>query len=760
LGEWLQAERLNDPRHVFAELDRILVALVGESAWLFDRRLLDPGDPTQSDATTTADGEADTQPQESEKPVQPAPVSQINRRQLINVLARLPSDCLHAICTALPELGVVPTPGVTAEQCARRLVERAEATGLGLEAFVVRAHQVDPLQGILRAVIPSVSPVDAALVPPAETVRSFGEGLESLSPRTAPVPVLVAVRDATVTLADVPDFQPISRMGNILAGLMSAHSLAALESDPRVVSVEASPPTVAVECAASVPFIRATEVHQCCQERGDRALVAVIDESIDVLHEAFLGPDGKSRILAVWDQRDQTGPAPQAFPLLGTLHTAEDLERYRVNGIAEKMLGQAEQECHGTHVASIAAGRQTSTKDFAGGVAPDARLAVVLVKTDPEPGSPSSIGYSVSHLAALQFIKALAEKEKLPVVVNVSLGAQAGGHDGTSLLELSFDEFSGNGRVPGFVIVKSAGNDRDRRLHATVPINTNEVARLKWKSEPPAYAYAWARRKDVLDLWFAPFDELNFSLIHPSEKFASAEANWQNPTVPGSFPDGSTYELKYVRYHIDNGHSRLLVKVERGTAPAIAAGTWQLKVRAGKLQKRVDVEAWIDRTDAQLVSFVSHVVEERTLSIPGTARTVIAVGAVAAGDQIEQPTFSAYGRTRDDRRKPEVAAPGVNIRAAASLTKTQARPDSGTSMAAPHVTGAIALLVSHCAKQVPPRVLNANQIREALVTSVRDGNADWHPGTGYGVLDTVRFLQSLGVPVPPPKPAAEEKVSV
>jgi hypothetical protein len=40
--DWCRGERLFDRQHVFAELDRLLAGLVGESAWLFDRRLLDP----------------------------------------------------------------------------------------------------------------------------------------------------------------------------------------------------------------------------------------------------------------------------------------------------------------------------------------------------------------------------------------------------------------------------------------------------------------------------------------------------------------------------------------------------------------------------------------------------------------------------------------------------------------------------------------------------------------------------------------------
>ena len=51
----------------------------------------------------------------------------------------------------------------------------------------------------------------------------------------------------------------------------------------------------------------------------------------------------------------------------------------------------------------------------------------------------------------------------MPVVVNISQGMNAGAHDGRSALELGFEHFSDGGRMPGRVVVKSAGNERDKR---------------------------------------------------------------------------------------------------------------------------------------------------------------------------------------------------------------------------------------------------------------------------------------------------------
>ena len=276
-----------------------------------------------------------------------------------------------------------------------------------------------------------------------------------------------------------------------------------------VMSIEGSRRDSGLDCAQSIPFVKADVIHTLPEE-GDEALIAVSDGGIDVLHEAFLDSAGNSRILAIWDQSDDvTGPAPflpGGRTSYGTEHTETAIAGYVSTGIVPPRLGR-DTDGHGTHVASIAAGRAVGT--FAGGVAPDAKLVVVRSRIKVGPTDPHSTGYSTSHTDALAYIKDFAKRKGLPVVVNMSQGMNAGAHDGTSLLEAAFDNFSRGGRLPGYVIVKSAGNERNKKGHARLLMNSHPTQSLQWDCDPSN------RGPVVVELWFKACDEFHFTLTDP-----------------------------------------------------------------------------------------------------------------------------------------------------------------------------------------------------------------------------------------------------
>lgn len=113
-----------------------------------------------------------------------------------------------------------------------------------------------------------------------------------------------------------------------------------------------------------------------------------------------------------------------------------------------------------------------------------------------------------------------------------------------------------------------------------------------------------------------------------------------------------------------------------------------------------------------------------TISSPGDSERAITVGAFA-NSTLEIPRFTSRGPTADGRLKPDVAALGVNVRSASLAGPVSFGYASGTSMATPLITGAVALLL-----QVFPE-LTPSQVR-FLLQSVGSHAVEPNTAIGYG----------------------------
>lgn len=193
----------------------------------------------------------------------------------------------------------------------------------------------------------------------------------------------------------------------------------------------------------------------------------------------------------------------------------------------------------------------------------------------------------------------------------MSLGMNAGAHDGSSLLKIAFDEFSSGGRAPGRVIVKSAGNEGGRRGHAQLTLQRGDAETIRWKTR------SVRRDQDLIEVWFPSAHDLEFELENPSGG-RSALVSLTSPSDVGSFPAAvgpqDRYDLDLERLHLDKGDSRLLVRVRWGGRPsAFETGVWKLHVRARATFGGCHLHAWIERRNPRPLASVECDADARRL---------------------------------------------------------------------------------------------------------------------------------------------------
>jgi hypothetical protein len=127
-----------------------------------------------------------------------------------------------------------------------------------------------------------------------------------------------------------------------------------------------------------------------------------------------------------------------------------------------------------------------------------------------------------------------------------------------------------------------------------------------------------------------------------------------------------------------------------------------------------------------------------SITDPGNTEGVITVGATHRfmPHRYGVSYFSSRGPTADGRRKPDLVAPGEKIESTIPGRKSVLL--DGTSMAAPHVSGAAALLMARHRELIG----KPNRIKQILCDTATDLGRE-RDFQGAGMLDVLRALQSI-----------------
>lgn len=508
---------------------------------------------------------------------------------------------------------------------------------------------------------------------------------------------------------------------------------------------------------------RATGANQVWESNptytGKDVVVGIIDSGIDWAHEDFKNPDGSSRILWIWDQtQSTTGQVPQDFGY-GTEWTQMQINEGTPN--------QNDFDGHGTHVASIAAGNgrgtgvQRSAPRFVG-MAPEADLIVV-----------KSHLFENQVLDAARYIFEKAELAGKPAVVNMSFAYQIGPHDGRTLLEQGLNQLveESSGRA----IVASAGNRGESTIHAGAVLlpsdgeNYPKLIPVPDLNDSSSYISIWSSSKDSISVRVKvpgtnPGETVDFEWVPPGQvdTFEIPKGPWEGATlIVDSQQQHPLYpDLSSIIVWLWNGGDislpldRYEMTIELD-GPGVAFDAYYFSGEIDGGFRKDSPDTWLIPGDAN-----------KTVGMPSTARGVICVSSYVTRNQWvdsfgflrgvdatvgDISSISSVGPSRDEAEKPDLAAPGEMIVGALSGRSWGYPPlvieDQshialrGSSVAAAHVTGAVALLL----QQEPGRT--AVELQRLLTERAVDGgNPGWDKHWGAGQLN---ILAALDVPAIP-----------
>lgn len=480
-------------------------------------------------------------------------------------------------------------------------------------------------------------------------------------------------------------------------------------------------------------------------DTGQGVIIGFIDTGIDWSHPDFAFPNGSTKILYIWDQTVQ-GHAPSGFEY-GYECTSTDVQ--------ESMCPEKDTFGHGTHVAGIATSSGMATGNYTG-VAPGANM--IFVKSGHELCEGSSWTFDSSQIMdGISYIAKKAAQLGRRVVINLSLGGNIGGHDGSDPMEIALDAFV----QAGTPIVVAAGNDAQDNAHIQGQITQDMNVTFDIAVRETTTALA-------IDIWHSNRDEIQATLTTPYGR---------TYTIPTPTGERNVTYGNVTAFASSTNLGRELY-LEFNAQNPISTSGWSVTLRAQQLTSTGAWDAWVDTTScifpgASFLAGKGYSIEQNdTVGIPGTAHNVVTVGAYVTktswkgmngqtfgpinADTGQITSFSSRGPTRDGRIKPDVVAPGMLITSARSnaTAKRPTDPDAfhrilaGTSMAAPHVAGVIALLLQYrpnlAAIEIPEIIRNTARL-DRYTGTLAVGSPAW----GFGKVDARTAVGMFRVTVIP-----------
>lgn len=409
-------------------------------------------------------------------------------------------------------------------------------------------------------------------------------------------------------------------------------------------------------------------------------MFGIIDFGFDFTHPDFI-VNGKTRFEKIWVQSDRYDGNAYGY---GRIITKEQINEALLDEFPFKKLGYHPGKTdlfgngtHGTHVLGIACGNgAVATKSFA----PNVPITAVDLGLNNINGSNLSLGDSVKTSHGLHFCTATADK--MPLVINMSLGGHGDAHTGETLLEQIIDHILTTRK--GTAIVQSTGNYHQANVHTYGDIKTNQKVKIPWMFKKND------RTPNEMEIWYHGDDILSVNIYDDNQNILLSSTPFKDEII---VKDDDEVGICLHRCNEPNTNKNQINILINGK---LNSKFWTIEL-VGKTVKNGRYHCYIERDDGGQSIFLPAIANKtHTTNSICNSKYSIVVGAYNQSDETKPIlSFSSSGPTADGRMKPELVAPGFKIKSSCSSSSRENRASnkltskSGSSMAAPYVASLV-----------------------------------------------------------------------
>lgn len=469
--------------------------------------------------------------------------------------------------------------------------------------------------------------------------------------------------------------------------------------------------------------------------RGNGVILAFIDTGIEYTNRAFLDVNGESRILAIWDQTEQSGNPPEGF-YFGSEYTRADINAALRSDTPQQVVPVRDELRHGTIMAGIAAGSSVDGGSTYQGAAPEADIVVVKLKDAKSylreyyflpQGVPAYEETDI--MLGIAYANRFAEEFRRPVVICLGLGTNMGDHAGNSILGRYMDKVA---LQRSRALLVCGGNEGIAGHHFTWKLG----AQGEENSRSVEIRVGEGERGFLLEFWGNATDTYNISLRSPGgESIPGIRLGVEQKNTYDFVFEDTVISIQSTLVESGSGAQFILF---RFTAPT--PGIWSIEIRAVEEIYNGRFHMWLPITGfLNSETFFLEANPDTTLTEPANGEEVM---SITSYNHVNNSFFLESGRgyTREEKIKPELAAPGVNV-------PTLYGNRTGSSLAVAMAAGGVAQFMQWAVVEGNSPLADTREVRNYFIKGAKRSsdldypNREW----GYGALDVYGvFLELSG----------------